>query len=94
MFNIPTLSEAGIRGYEVDQWYGVITGAKVPRSIVNKLSAAMSQALKALEVIKRLATDGSAPVGSSPDQFTAHIKSEMAKWQKLVKDAKLSLHAA
>ena len=85
MFNIPTLSEAGIRGYEVDQWYGVITGAKVPRSIVNKLSAAMSQALKALKVIKvikvikRLATDGSAPVGSSPDQFTAHIKSEMAK---------------
>ena len=90
---IPTLAEAGIPGYEVDQWYGVITGAKVPRPIVEKLSNAMAQALKDPEVIKRLAADGSTPVGSSPDQFTAHIKSEMAKWQRLVKDAKLSLHA-
>lgn len=91
--DIPTLAEAGIPGYEVDQWYGVITGAKVPRPIVDKLSAAMAQALKDPEVVKRLAADGSVPVGSRPEQFTAHIKSEMAKWQKLVKDAKLTLHA-
>ncbi len=91
---IPTLAEAGIPGYEVDQWYGVITGAKVPRPIVEKLSAAMAQALKDLEVVKRLAADGSSPVGSTPDQFSAHIKSEMAKWQRLVKDARLSLHAS
>jgi len=61
--------------------------------MVEKLSAAMAQSLKDPEVIKRLAADGSTPVGSAPDQFTAHIKSEMAKWQKLVKDAKLDLHA-
>ena len=89
---IPTLAEAGIPGYEVDQWYGVITGAKVPRAIVNKLSEAMAQSLKDSEVVKRLAADGSLPVGSSPDQFSAHIKTEIAKWQKLVKDAKLELH--
>ena len=71
----------------------MITGAKVPRAIVDKSSAAMSQSRKDPEVIKRLAADGSTPVGSSPDQFTAHIKSEMIKWQKLVTDAKLSLHA-
>ena len=65
----------------------------MPRPIVEKLSNAMAQALKDPEVIKRLAADGSTPVGSSPDQFTAHIKAEMAKWQRLVKDAKLSLHA-
>lgn len=91
--DIPTLSEAGIPGYEVDQWYGVITGAKVPRPIVEKLSTAMAQALKDPEVIKRLAADGSTPVGSAPDSFTAHIKAEMAKWQRLAKNAKLSLHA-
>ncbi len=91
--DIPTLSEAGIPGYEVDQWYGVITGAKVPRAIVNKLSEAMAQALKEPDVSKRLTADGSTPVGSSPDQFTAHIKSEIGKWQRLVKDAKLALHA-
>ncbi len=92
--DIPTVAEAGVPGYEVDQWYGVITGAKVPRPIVEKLSAAMAQALKDPEVIKRLAADGSVPVGSKPDQFSAHIKSEMAKWQRLVKDAKLTLHGA
>jgi tripartite-type tricarboxylate transporter receptor subunit TctC len=90
--DIPTLAEAGIPGYEVDQWYGVITGAKVPRAIVDKLSTAMGQALKAPDAAQRLAADGSTPVGSSPDQFTAHIKSEIGKWQKLVKDAKLVMH--
>jgi tripartite-type tricarboxylate transporter receptor subunit TctC len=92
--DIPTLAEAGIPGYEVDQWYGVATGAKVPRAIVDKLSEAMSRSLKDPEVMKRLAADGSMPVGSSPDQFSAHIKSEIAKWQKLVKDAKLLLHSS
>lgn len=87
------MSEAGIPGYEIDQWYGVITGAKAPKAIVNKLSEAMSQALKKPDVSKRLAADGSVPVGSSPDQFSAHIKSEIAKWQKLVKDAKLDMQS-
>ncbi len=91
--DIPTLSEAGIPGYEIDQWYGVITGAKVPRAIVNKLSEAMAQALKEPDVTKRLAADGSIPIGSSPDQFSAHIKSEIAKWQRLVKDAKLDMQS-
>jgi tripartite-type tricarboxylate transporter receptor subunit TctC len=89
---LPTVAEAGVPGYEVDQWYGVITSAKVPKPIVNKLSAAIAEALKAPDVAKRLAADGSTPVGSGPDQFTAHIRSEIAKWQKLVKEAKLVLH--
>jgi tripartite-type tricarboxylate transporter receptor subunit TctC len=53
----------------------------------------MAQALKEPDVSKRLTADGSTPVGSSPDQFTAHMKSEIGKWQRLVKDAKLALHA-
>lgn len=89
--DLPTVSEAGIPGYEVDQWYGVITGAKVPRPIVNKLQQAMAQALKAPDVAQRLAGEGSTPVGSQPDQFSAHIKSEIAKWQRLVKEAKLDM---
>ena len=88
---IPTVIEAGVPGYEVDQWYGVITGAKVPRPIVNKLQQAMAQALKAPDVAQRLAGEGSTPLGSMPDQFSAHIKSEIAKWQRLVKEAKLEL---
>ena len=89
---LPTVAEAGVPGYEVDQWYGIITGAKVPRAIVNKLQAKIAEALKSPDLLKRLAANGSAPVGSTPDQFNAHIKSEINKWRQLAKDAHLQLN--
>jgi tripartite-type tricarboxylate transporter receptor subunit TctC len=88
---LPTVTEAGVRGYEVDQWYGVITSARVPAPIVRKLNAAINEALKAPDVEKRFAADGSTPAGSTPEQFQAHIRSEITKWRKLVKEAKLEL---
>jgi tripartite-type tricarboxylate transporter receptor subunit TctC len=57
-----------------------------------KLYAGIAEALKSPDVVQRLAADGSTPVGSSPEEFGAHIKSEIAKWRKLVKDAGLTLH--
>jgi tripartite-type tricarboxylate transporter receptor subunit TctC len=63
----------------------------VPQQIVRKLNAAIVEALKQPEVATRLAADGSIPVASSPEQFNAHIKSEIAKWKKLVKEANLRL---
>ncbi|MBI4207842.1 MAG: tripartite tricarboxylate transporter substrate binding protein [Betaproteobacteria bacterium] len=89
---LPTVAESGVPGYEVDQWYGLITSAKVPKAIVNKLAAAIAEALKSPDVAQRFSADGSTPVGTSPEQFSAHIKSEIAKWRKLVKDAGLVLH--
>ena len=62
-----------------------------PQSIVKKLHAAIAEALRQPDVATRLAADGSIPVGSSPQQFNAHIKSEIAKWTKLVKEANLRL---
>ena len=88
---LPTIAEAGVPGYEVDQWYGVVTGAKVSPAIVRKLNAGIADALKSSDVVQRLGADGSVPVGSSPGQFSAHIKSEIAKWQKLAKEAGLVL---
>jgi tripartite-type tricarboxylate transporter receptor subunit TctC len=88
---LPTVVEAGVPGYEVDQWYGVVTGAKVSPAIVAKLNAAIVESLKSPDAVKRLGSDGSTPVGSTPEQFSAHIKSEIAKWRKLVKEAKLEL---
>jgi tripartite-type tricarboxylate transporter receptor subunit TctC len=88
---LPTVAEAGVPGYVVDQWYGVITGVKVPAAIVRKLNAAIVESLKSPDVVTRLGSDGSTPVGSTPEQFSAHIKSEIAKWRKLVKEAKLEL---
>ena len=88
---LPTVTEAGVPGYEVDQWYGVITSAKVPAAIVRKLNVAINEALMSPDVAKRFAADGSTPTGSTPEQFAAHIRSEIAKWRKLVKEAKLEL---
>ena len=65
---------------------------KVPKPIVTKLSAAIAEGLKSPDTAQRLAAEGSTPVGSTPDEFSAHIKSEIAKWRKLVKEAKLELH--
>ncbi len=87
--DLPTVAESGLPGYEVDQWYGVITSALVPQPIVRKLNAAIVEALRQPEVATRLAADGSIPVGSSPAQFNAHIRAEIAKWKKLAKEANL-----
>jgi tripartite-type tricarboxylate transporter receptor subunit TctC len=80
-----------VPGYEVDQWYGVLTSAKVPAPIVRKLNAAINEALRSPDVVKRFSADGSTPMGSTPEQFKAHIEREIAKWRKLVKEAKLEL---
>lgn len=84
---LPTIAEAGVPGYEVDPWYGVVTSAKVSPAIIRKLNAGITEALKSPDVVQRLAADGSTPVGSSPDEFGAKIKSEIARWRKLVKEA-------
>ena len=90
--DLPTVAESGLPNYEVDQWYGVIASSKVPRPIITKLNGAIVEALKMPDVVNRLASDGSTPVGSSPEQFSAHIRSEIAKWKRLVKEANLHLH--
>jgi tripartite-type tricarboxylate transporter receptor subunit TctC len=89
---LPTIAESGVKGYEVDQWYGIITSAKVPKPIIQKLHLAIAESLKAPEVAKRLSGEGSIPVASTPEQFSAHISAEIGKWRKLVKDANIKLH--
>ena len=90
--DLPTVAESGVPGYEADQWYGVITGARVHPAIVRKLSAGIAAALKSADVVQRLASDGSTAVGSTPEQFSLHIKAELAKWGKLAKDIGLVLN--
>jgi tripartite-type tricarboxylate transporter receptor subunit TctC len=87
--NVPTIEEAGLPGYEVDQWFGVVTAAKVPQKIVVKLSQAIADVLQDPEIARRMTSDGSTPVGSKPNEFSAHLKSEVAKWRKVAQDAGL-----
>ena len=89
---LPTVAESGVPGYEVDQWYGIIASAKVPRPLVQKLYTAISESLKAPDVVKRFSAEGSIPVGTTPEAFQAHIASEITKWRKLVKEANIQLN--
>ncbi|MBI1991261.1 MAG: tripartite tricarboxylate transporter substrate binding protein [Betaproteobacteria bacterium] len=89
---LPTVAEAGVPDYEANQWIGVVTGAKVSPAIVRKLNAGIADALKSPDVVQRLGADGSTAASSSPEEFGALIRSDIAKWRKLVKDAKLGLN--
>jgi tripartite-type tricarboxylate transporter receptor subunit TctC len=84
---IPTVAEAGLPGYESVQWYGMLAPAKTPREIVNRLHAEVTGVLKQPEIKSRLAADGADTVGSSPDEFTRYIQSELVKWAKVARDA-------
>lgn len=83
--DVPTINESGVPGYDANQWYGVLTQAAVPRDIVAKLHADMVKVLARPDIKERLAADGAEPVGNTPDQFAAHIKSEIARWAPVVK---------
>ena len=89
--DLPAIAEAGVPGFEANQWYGVVTSAKVNAAIVRKLSNAMRDAVHAADVVERLASGGSTALSSTPDEFNAHIKSEIGKWRRLVKEAGLQM---
>ena len=84
---VPTVSEAGLAGYDSTQWYGVLAPAGTAREIVARLHDEIVRALRDAEVGKRLAADGAEPVGSSPEEFAAFIKSESEKWAKVANAA-------
>lgn len=85
MPGVPTLDESGARGYDANQWYGVLTQAAVPREIVNKLHADLVKVLARPDVRERLAADGAEAVANTPEQFAAHIKAEIARWAPVVR---------
>ena len=88
--NIPAIAES-VPGYEVIQWYGVLAPAGTAREIVNKLQQEMARILVLPDVKERLAADGADAVGSRPDEFAAYIRSELAKWSKVVKTGGIKL---
>ncbi len=87
---VPTLKEAGIDGVEVQQWYGFFAPAKTPRPIVEQLNKALNQVLADKDTIKRIEDHGADVETSTPEQFGALVKSELAKWKRVVVQAKLS----
>ena len=82
---LPTIAESGVPGFEVISWIGLLAPAKTPKPIVDKLQVEIARMLQTREIKDRLATDGSEPVGSMPDEFGAHIQAEITKWGKVVR---------
>jgi tripartite-type tricarboxylate transporter receptor subunit TctC len=84
--NVPTVGEAGVGGYEVELWHGLIAPKALPRPIVDTINKAANDALTLKETTQKLATDGVAPAGGTPEQFGATIRKEIELWKKLAAD--------
>jgi len=89
MPNLPTIAESGLPGYEASSWYGVLAPAGTPREIVARLNAELVKALEQPEVRTSLLAEGAEPIGGSPEQFAAHIRSEMERLGKMIREAKI-----
>ncbi|OGT83196.1 MAG: hypothetical protein A3H91_17580 [Gammaproteobacteria bacterium RIFCSPLOWO2_02_FULL_61_13] len=88
---VPTMTEAGVPGFETGQWFGIIAPAATPREIVRKLNAEIVKALQTSDMKERMSKLGLDPVGSTPEEFDAHIKAEVEKWSKVIKGAGIVL---
>jgi tripartite-type tricarboxylate transporter receptor subunit TctC len=85
--DIPTMSEAGLTGFEVNSWYGLIAPAGTPREIIMKLNTEVARSLREPDARERLYSIGAEPMNNTPEEFAAYINAEMAKWSKVVKTA-------
>jgi len=88
---VPTVAESGVPGYEYSTWYGLLSPAGVPRPIVNRLNKETVAALSIPEVRQRYITQGVDPIPSTAAHFAGYIKSEIDKWSKVIRAAKIPL---
>ena len=84
MPNLPTVSEAGLNGYESSQWYGLLAPAGTPPEILNLLNAHVARIMHGADMKARMTNDGLVPIGSSREQFSVHIRAEIEKWAKVI----------
>jgi tripartite-type tricarboxylate transporter receptor subunit TctC len=88
--DIPTVAEAGVPGYETGSWYGIVAPAKTPRPVIERLSREIAAATRSAEISGRLVDEAVIPIGSTPEEFDAHIKRELARWAKVIAKARIS----
>jgi tripartite-type tricarboxylate transporter receptor subunit TctC len=83
--DVPTLDEAGLKGYAFDTWYGLMSAARTPRPIVERINRALADTLATPAVVEQLALQGVEASPSSPAAFAAYLRAEIAKWGKVIK---------
>jgi tripartite-type tricarboxylate transporter receptor subunit TctC len=84
---VPTMSEAGVTGFDASSWYGLFAPAGTSADVLRRLNTETASALKSPEIDKLLSSQGAFPVGSSVEQFSAHIRTELVKWKRAVEAA-------
>ena len=85
--DLPTISESGLAGFDANNWYGLVVPAKTPRAIIDQLNAEVTKILAMPDVKTILFNQGLDPAPGTPEQFGAYIKSERAKWAKVIKES-------
>jgi tripartite-type tricarboxylate transporter receptor subunit TctC len=85
---LPTMHEAGVAGYESTIWFGVVAPAATPTAIVNRLSQEIGKALALPATRERLPAVNI--IGTTPEEFSAHIRAEIPKWRKVIESARIS----
>jgi tripartite-type tricarboxylate transporter receptor subunit TctC len=78
--DVPAIAEAGVPGYDATTWYGMLAPARAPRAVIEKLNREIAQSLRAAAMRERLHAQGAEPQTSTPEEFAAHLKSEIAKY--------------
>jgi len=86
--DLPTIAET-LPGYNASGWYGLLAPAATPKPIIARLHVEAAKALHSPDIVAKLASQGAEPVGNTPEEFTAFIRSEISKWANLVKAAKM-----
>jgi tripartite-type tricarboxylate transporter receptor subunit TctC len=87
---VPTLKELGVAGVDVTQWYALFVPAKTPKAVVTKLNAALNQVLNDKETVARIEAQGADVETSTPDELKTLVRDDLAKWKRVVQEAKLS----
>jgi tripartite-type tricarboxylate transporter receptor subunit TctC len=83
--DVPTMAEAGVAGYDYTNWYGMLAPAGTPRSSITKVQSEVARILNLPEIKERLSGEGALVVASTPDEFAAFLKHEIAQFAKIVK---------
>jgi len=89
--DIPTIAEAGVPGYDATGWYGMLAPAGTPQAVIERLHAEVVKILTTPDLRNRLAAEGAVAVGNTPAQFDNFIRSEIAKWAKIIRDLKIKV---
>jgi tripartite-type tricarboxylate transporter receptor subunit TctC len=89
--DVPTIAESGVPGYEAKNWYGMLAPAGVPKPILAKVNQQVNEALRARDIAEAIARQGADPEGGTAEAFGTYLRSEIAKWSKVIAAAGLKV---